>query len=67
MRNNIFTALLAVAVVVLLYIVFTIRPYQDNKIAEQAKEVVRLEVDKVKKEIDKKASNMRLLRINKML
>lgn len=54
MRNNIFTALLAAAVVVLLYIVFTIRPYQDNKIAEQAKEVVRLEVDKVGKEIDKK-------------
>lgn len=54
MRSKIFTALLAVAVIVLLFLLFSREEKKDNGIAPAAKEAVKAEVEKVNKEIDRK-------------
>lgn len=55
MRNRVFTALLAVAVVVLTYLLLTRKPEKsiDNGVSEAAREVVKLQVKEVIKYIDK--------------
>ncbi|SUJ19030.1 Uncharacterised protein [Sphingobacterium spiritivorum] len=54
MRNKIFTALLAVAVIVLLYIVLTKKDVKESGITPVAKEMVKAEVKAVNKVIDQK-------------